>query len=393
MAEKCTRDFSLPRPAGNINLLWIHGASVGEAQSSLILIDHLLEAYPSLHIIVTTGTLTSAELMKDRLPDRAFHQFCPLDHPEFISKFLNHWRPDCAIWMESELWPNILNELKQRSIPAILVNAHMSSKSFKLWKRFTSFSRHILDTFEIILCQSDMDKQRFDLLGAKQSVVTDNIKYSAAPLTYSEDDLMLLRDILGERHICLYASTHEGEEVKTFNIHERLKQSLPNLLGIIVPRHPERRNEISRLSSKYALKTSFRGESKTPPKNDDDIYIVDTLGELGLFYALSPVAYIGRSLSNDGGGGHNPIEAAQLGCAVIHGSKIQNLQDIYDQMHSKKAALVAKDEAELEQIISALLTDQDKCASLQRSASAFAKEKSGVIKTIIKEISPYLDCI
>jgi len=393
IAEKASATFSKKRPTNTNKLLWIHGASVGEAQSSLILIKHLLDTFPDLRILVTTGTLTSAALMEKRLPERAFHQFCPLDRPRYVRKFIDYWHPDGALWMESELWPNMLHKLKKQDIPTILVNARISPKSFKYWSYAPSFSKEILSTFNKVLCQSDNDKKLFDLLGAEKTIVTDNIKYSAAPLTYNKEDLADIRDATQERNICLYASTHEGEEQLACSVHERLKQSIPDILTIIVPRHPERRDNIAQSCCAYPVKLSFRGEDKNLPGKDDDIYIADTLGELGLFYALSPIAFIGRSLSNDGGGGHNPIEAAQLGCAILHGPNIQNLQDIYNQMHEQNAALIVNNMSALEDMCFNLLKDENRCATMQRASSAFAKEKANVINAVIKEITPCLEHI
>ncbi len=390
IAEKTANSFPKERPKDTQKLLWIHGASVGEAQSSLILINRLLDTFPNISIILTTGTLTSANLMDKRLPERAFHQFCPLDNPKYIKKFTNHWKPDTALWMESELWPNMLQELKKQNIPAILVNAHISTKTFKHWKYFPSFSKKILGTFDKILCQSNDDKKLFDSLGAKKTIVTGNIKYSATPLACNQEDLTSIRDATTKRNICLYASTHEGEEELACKTHKSLKKRIPNILTIIVPRHPERRENITQSCSSHPLKISFRGKNKNLPNPEDDIYIADTLGELGLFYTLSPIAYIGRSLSNDGGGGHNPIEAAQLNCAVIHGSNVQNLKDIYNQMHKSNAALTVHNETELEDILYDLLHNADYCKTMQHAASAFAKEKSNVINDVMKEIVPYI---
>ena len=373
VAEKTAHSFSEERSPDIERLLWIHGASVGEAQSSLILVESLLDTFPELTIMVTTGTLTSAALMEKRLPERAFHQFYPLDHPEYVEKFLNYWKPDAALWMESELWPNMLHALKERDIPATLINAHMSPKSFKLWSHLPSLSKETLSTFNKVLCQHQEDKSFFDSLGASCSVVTDNIKYSASPLTFKQQDITDFRESISARKIWLYASTHDGEEELACRVHERLKQRLPELLTIIVPRHPERRDEIALACSSFALKLSFRGKNKNLPSVDDDIYIADTLGELGLFYAVSPIAFIGRSLSNDGGGGHNPIEAAQLGCAILHGPNVQNLKDIYAQMKSKNACMEVMDEHALEDTLNSLLADNDASATLATLCACFCQ--------------------
>ncbi|MCK5375331.1 MAG: 3-deoxy-D-manno-octulosonic acid transferase [Alphaproteobacteria bacterium] len=392
VAEKTTTSFTRERDDNISKLLWIHGASVGEAQSSLILIETLLDTYPDLHIMITTGTLTSANLMESRLPKRAFHQFCPLDHPKYTKKFLDHWRPDAAIWMESELWPNTLHELARRKISTTLVNAHMSSKSFKIWHYCRSLAKTTMSTFDKVLCQSENDKILFNALGAQSCIVTDNIKYSATPLFYDCNALDQLKKSTENRSLWLYASSHDGEEELACRIHEHLKTRIPDLLTIIVPRHPERRNTIALDCSSFSLKLSFRGEDKENlPAPDDDIYIADTLGELGLFYALCPIACIGRSFSHDGGGGHNPIEAAQLGCAVLHGPNVQNLHDIYTQMHNRTACLRIENEKNLEEALHTLFISDEKREALQRAALSFAQDKTDIIDNIIKEIAPQLE--
>lgn len=391
--EKRALAFTKTRSVDIKTLLWIHGASVGEAQSSLTLIEYLLDTYPDLHIMVTTGTLTSATLMEERLPERAFHQFCPLDHPAFIERFLNHWHPDAALWIESELWPNTLHAIKDHAIPAILLNAHMSPSSYKTWRILRPLAKTTLSVFNKVLCQTKTDKDHFNALGAKHCIVTDNIKYSATPLHVSTNDLITLQKAIAERPIWLYASTHDPEEEIACRTHEKLKKDIPNLLTLIVPRHPQRRNEIAINCAAYPLRLSFRGENKSLPHKEDDIYIADTLGELGLFYTISPIACIGRSLSKDGGGGHNPIEAAQLGCAVLHGTHVQNLRDIYTEMHKKHACLSIKNETDLERTLSTLLRNKNSCAILQQAALSFAKEKTDVLKHIMKEITPLLDSL
>tara|TARA_R110001592_G_scaffold16881_14_gene71718 strand:+ start:6245 stop:7576 length:1332 start_codon:yes stop_codon:yes gene_type:complete len=376
------------RPKGK--LLWIHGASVGEAQSALILIEHIQKHIPDLPILVTTGTLTSAHLMEDRLPHNAFHQFYPLDHPTWVKRFLDHWNPDAVIWMESELWPNMLHQIKGRAIPSALVNARMSSKSFRSWKRLSSLARSTLSTFDMVLCQTDKEKQCFDKLGARNTITTDNLKYSAQPLTFNKGYLNQLKESCQDKRIWLYASTHAGEERIAHDIHIKLKQDIPDLLTIIVPRHPERRHDIQKECDTFNLKTTYRGEQKNLPKSDDDIYIADTLGELGLLYQLSPIACIGRSLSDDGGGGHNPIEAAQMGCGVIHGQHIQNLQPIYDEMNQHSAALSLKDENALYDALKSLFENEHKLKTLQENGRTFSKAKTGVIDRVMKEIEPLL---
>ena len=372
------------RPSGA--LLWIHAASVGESQSALILISHLTAFDPDINILVTTGTLTSAQLMENRLPNNAYHQFFPLDHPKWVEKFINHWQPNAVIWMESELWPNMLNEIRKNNIPAILVNAHMSDKSFSSWKKMKPLAKSTLSSFSKILCQTYTDKTYFDQLGAKETIVTDNLKYSADPLDFNQDDFNSLSLSIKDRPIWLYASTHKGEELLACDMHKTLKDQFPDLLTIVVPRHPERREEITELCSRYDVKIAFRGTNKALPNEDNDIYIVDTLGELGLFYSLTSITCIGRSFSDDGGGGHNPVEAAQLNCAILHGPNVQNLQDIFDDMDADKAALCVRDPKHLCDTLSILLSSDNETAILQSAALEYSNKKTHIIEHIMNEV-------
>ena len=279
---------ALLRPAGP--LVYLHAASVGESQAAMILIHRLLAAYPALTILVTSGTITSAATLAKNLPPRALHQFAPLDRLEWVRRFLNHWRPDAVLWMESELWPNMLGEIKSRSIPAALINARLSDKSYKRWRLFKSSAADVLSAFSTVLAQTQKDALRFKALGVDNVIVTDNIKYSAHPLPADDAQLHTLQTSLGDRPLWLYASTHEGEELLAARVHARLKTTIPDLLTIIVPRHPSRRESILKTLSAYDLKLQMRTDAKITPASTTDLYIADTLGELGLFYRLAPVA-------------------------------------------------------------------------------------------------------
>lgn len=383
----------IARPVGP--LCWVHAASVGEAQSALILIDRLLERHGNLHILMTTGTLSSANLMAKKLPPRAFHQFCPLDHPEWTARFLDHWKPDFALWIESELWPCMLSGLKEREIPAALVNARLSPASLRRWRLARTSAESILKAFRVILCQTEADAASFRLLGleAKEVYVTDNVKYSAAPLPASAEGLEALKSAIGRRPCWVYASTHKGEEALAARVHKALKSSLPGLLTVIIPRHPERREEIAATLSGSGLNVTFRGENHAPPLPSTDLYIADTFGELGLFYRAAPLACIGRSFSDDGGGGHNPIEAAQLGCAVLHGPNVQNLQEIFDQMDEAGAARRTGDEQALSREIENLFTNPENLLEFQATARNFAEKKERIIDTVLEHLSPLLDTV
>ncbi len=378
----------LDRPPGQ--LVWLHAASIGEAQSALILIDRLNERTPNLNILVTTGTVTSARVLENKLPKNAIHQFYPLDHPEWVTSFLDNWSPDLVLWLESELWPNMLHEIRERRIPAALINARISPRSYRLWRMAKSLAAQTLDAFSVILAQTGDDAERLKNLGAKNITVTDNLKYSAKPLTCDPDQRETLQKEIGKRPLWLFASTHRGEEEMATRLHIILKKHLPGLLTIIVPRHPERRDEIKNALADYEVTIGFRGEKKYPPNPQDDLYIADTLGELGLFYSLCPLACIGRSFSDDGGGGHNPLEAAQRGCVVLHGPNIQNLRQIYDEMDEYGAALPVAHESAMTGTLLDLLKNPSRIKTLQEKGLQFSKEKAGVIEHVMSELEPLL---
>ncbi len=275
-------------------LVWLHAASVGEAQSLLALINKLLADDPDLHIMVTTGTVTSAKLMAARLPKGAFHQYIPVDHPQWVARFLDHWRPDLALWSESEFWPNMLAAVKQRGIPAALLNARMSEKSFKRWRFLRGAIKELLSAFSLCLAQNESEAARLTALGAQNVQISGNLKYAAAPLPCDEQKYAELEAVLGSRPRLLWASTHPGEEEIALQLHSALRKISAELLTIIVPRHPERGAEIAALAENLGM-TAPRRSARALPRPQDGIYIADTLGELGLFYKLSPLCIMGGS--------------------------------------------------------------------------------------------------
>ncbi len=378
-----------PRPDGP--LAWFHAASVGEVQSALILIDALKRAAPALNILITTGTVTSAALVEKRLGGHVMHQFYPLDHPGWVRAFLDHWKPSIVFWMESELWPGMLNEVRVRRIPALLVNARLSLKSYSRWRYADALARHVLSGFALIITQTKRDASFFKALGAQNVVASGNIKYCADPLPCDPQDLARLKAATGARPKWVYASTHKGEEALACRLHARLQSRFPDLLTVIVPRHPARGAEALQICRDHKLSARLRSaDMQDGPAPSDQIYIADTLGELGLFYTLCPVACIGRTFSDDGGGGHNPIEAAQLGCAVLHGPNVRNLQEIFDEMDESGAAVKIRDEKMFEAGLAAYLGEPDKLAARRDKALAFAAERSGILERVCGLIKPHL---
>lgn len=374
---------SLARPDGPV--AWLHAASVGEAQSALVLIERLLAENPDLKMLVTTGTVTSASHLKDRLPDRSFHQYLPLDCPQWVKRFLNHWKPDLAIWMESELWPNLVTATIGRDIPALLVNARMSASSLRIWQRMDGMAKKLISGFRLCLAQTDDQVVRLRKLGAMNISCVGNLKYSAAPLAVVEPDLEALQCEIGTRPVWVAASTHDGEEVLVSNAHTALLSNIPELLTIIVPRHPRRAVKIETMLSQRGHNCIRRSTGK-PIELDTAIYIADTLGELGLFYRLVRIAYIGGSMARHGG--HNPLEAAQLGCAVIHGPDMENFSSVAAALASCHGSAVVGTAQELSYAVRELFEDRDLLARQTEGAAAVAETNRGVIDRVYAAIEP-----
>ena len=382
---------SRPRPDGN--LLWIHGASVGESLSVLSLINKLLSANPNLHILVTTGTVTSANLMAKRLPDRAFHQFIPLDYTPWINRFLSNWQPDGIIWIESELWPNTLQAIKAKNIPSVLVNGRMSEKSFKAWQKIPSAIKTLLSTFTVCMTQSEVDQPHFARLGANAKM-TGNLKYSSDPLPCDPQVLESLQQAVGNRPVILFTSTHVGEEMLAGRITQQVQIQHPNLLTIIAPRHPARGGDIALEVRGIGLTLSQRSLGETL-NSDTQVYLADTLGELGLFYRLSPIVVMGGSFIPHGG--HNPIEPAQLNCAIILGAHMFNFIEITNDMVAAKATIHLTDTLKAEQdlldALKRLLKNPDEVNALAGAAAQMAEEKRvviDVIQTELQAVFPFL---
>lgn len=388
--ERLQERFGMPsrlRPE-NGPLMWVHVASVGEAQSMLHLIDLFLEQNQTGSVLVTSITRTSAALLEKRLPARAFHQYLPVDRPKWVKRFLDYWQPSLILWAESELWPSILSDIKNRHIPMALINGRMSQKSFKNWSRVKTLAQDILSAFTVILTQTETDKNYYTNLGARSVITTGNIKFAASPLPYEENDLKLLQESTANRPIWVYASTHAGEEELAVKTHLDIADYVPNLLTIIIPRHPERRADILKSLAPFKLNITTRTQYKILPDANTHIYLVDTLGELGLFYRLSPLSVIGRSFSVDGGGGHNPLEAAQLKSAILHGSSVQNLSDIYTPMNEQGAALCLKSPEDLAPTLRAFLTDKESLNKLAEKGYHYAQSQKQILSKVIEECEP-----
>ena len=377
---------ALDRPRGR--LAWIHAASVGEALSVQVLLRRLLAHDPALSVLLTTGTVTSARLMAERLPERAMHQFVPVDRMAYVRRFLDHWRPDLVLWVESEIWPNLLSEIGRRGIPAAMINARLSQRSFDRWRRAPGVMRALLSTFRIILPWNDDTADRLRRLGVSQIGPVGNLKFSAEPLPVDTAALDALQDAAAGRRVWLAASTHEGEEAICARTHRRLAASVAGLLTIIVPRHPARGAAIAETVRSLGLTAALRSAGDHPQVGTE-VYIADTMGEMGTMLRLSPIVFVGGSLVPHGG--HNPIEPAQLDSAILYGPHMENFAEITGQLAEADAAVQIADANALGETVGWLLSEPAERDRLAAAAAAVAARNAGVIEAMMAALAPLLD--
>ncbi len=353
-----------PRPDGP--LIWFHAASVGESIALLELVRQLVDDRPDLNVLVTTGTVTSAGVMADRLPDGALHQYVPLDARVFVTRFLDHWRPDVAVWTESELWPALICETEARGIPMLLLNARMSKASHDRWRFLRGMARSLLARFRRALVQDDLTAIYLRRLGMDpdRMEVTGTLKEGAAALPVNTRILDAMRAEIGSRPVWVAASTHPGEETKVLEAHRIAMRTNPRLLLILVPRHPDRGDEIAALLQgdgwEFARRSAGEG-----PEAETAVYLADTMGELGLWYRLAPVSFVGGSWEPIGG--HNPFEPAALGSAILHGPYVTNFVDIYQRLTEARAARLVPSPQALAQAVDDLLSP-DRAAAMAHAA-------------------------
>jgi 3-deoxy-D-manno-octulosonic-acid transferase len=332
------------RPTGN--LIWFHAASVGESLSLVELIKRISSSQPDYNFLITTGTITSAKLILSRLPSNAVHQYIPVDTPKAVEKFLDRWRPSLAIWTESEFWPNLISFTSARDIPMILINARISEKSYRRWQFFKKSLKNLIEKFNYSLIQDQKTVKYFSKIGISSNnfELTGTLKEGSAALPHSETEQVEISKQILNRPVWLAASTHEGEEKLIAAAHRHASKASQGLLLIIVPRHPERGLEIASILTKENFKICLRSK-KDKISSDTQIYIADTLGELGLWYRIAPVSFVGGSFVPIGG--HNPFEPAALGSAILHGPYVENFKEIYNRLNVAGAAVKIEEASEL----------------------------------------------
>ena len=357
------------RPDGD--LTWIHAVSVGETNSALIFVDELLKTNPKTTILFTTTTLTSAATLAAKLPDfngKVIHQFLPIDSLFCVRDFLHSWQPKNVIFFESEIWPNLISEAHKLGAKLSLVNARMSEKSIKKWAIAKMFGFNIFENFDMIFAQSQEDQNRLSKLTSKEVFFYGNLKSQAHGLNFNPDELEKLKSQIGTRKFWLAASTHKGEEEIIIQTHKELKKTFPDLLTILIPRHPNRNEEVKSLFGE--IKSAQRSKNE-PILDSSEIYLADTLGELGTFYNLANFTFLGGSLLPIGG--HNPFEPIKLKCAVISGSHTFNFKEIYRILTQQNACIIVESSEELTKKVKEFLEDESATKTLiEKSSQAIA---------------------
>jgi 3-deoxy-D-manno-octulosonic-acid transferase len=366
---------SARRPEGR--LIWIHGASVGESLSALPLIEKLLGDGNS--VLVTSGTVTSAAMMQARLPPStihqdAIHQYVPLDMPRAVSRFLDHWRPDAGLFVESDLWPNLLLEAEQRGVKLALINARISQRSANGWRRLPRMAHALLGAFDVILAQDEDFAARFRALGARHVMVAGSLKADAPPLACDQAALAEMKRMIAGRPVLLAAQTHPGEDETVLPAHDILKTRFPDLLTIIVPRHVERGPAIATLCGN---RVCVRRGAKEPITPETAVYIADTMNELGLFYRLAPFCFLGGTLVPMQG--HNPLEPAALHCAVLAGPSRANSARAFEAVLGAQGFGSVQSAADIAREAARLLSDPEAARTAGDAAARGAASLSGAV--------------
>jgi 3-deoxy-D-manno-octulosonic-acid transferase len=374
------------RPGGP--LVWVHAASVGETISVLPLIDHF--AREGLAVLLTSGTVTSAEIAARRLVLGAIHQYIPIDTPGAVTRFLDHWQPDLALFTESELWPTMLATLRQRQVRLVLVNGRLSPRSARRWARIPMAARTMMSLVDLVLAQTDADAERFRALGASHVEVCGNLKFDAPPPPADPASLEALREALAGRPVFLAASTHPGEEAVVLEAHGLLRRDLPRLLTMIAPRHPARGPEIQAAAATAGYATALRSQDEAIDSTTE-IYVADTIGEMGLWYRVAAAAFLGGSIVLRGG--QNPIESAKLGVPILHGPDVGNFAEVYQALAESGSIQNVTDATSLASGALQILADRDAADRMARESRACVERLTGASQRTLSALEPDLKAL
>ncbi|MBW3097089.1 lipid IV(A) 3-deoxy-D-manno-octulosonic acid transferase [Pseudohoeflea coraliihabitans] len=374
---------AVARPEGP--LIWFHAASVGETSAVVPLIKEVQRR--GIQVVLTTGTVTSAAIARERLDETIIHQYVPIDIKTPVSRFLDHWRPDMAIIAESEIWPMTILELGARHTPQILVNGRLSDRSYQRWLRSPHLADALFENLSLVVAQSEVDAKRFADLGAQQVAVSGNLKVDTQAPPCNIEDRDRYRRQIGRRPVWAAISTFEGEDEIAVDVHAALEPH-HGQLTIIVPRHPERGDAIAAMLAARGLTVARRSHDDdiTP---ETDVFLGDTIGEMGLYLSLASIAFIGKSLTGEGG--QNPLEPAMMGCAIVSGPNVQNFRDIYARLIENGGGRFVADTTELIEEVHFLLSDPAAHPRMAAGGEKTIRQLRGGLKSTIRALEPYLN--
>ncbi|WP_417423878.1 lipid IV(A) 3-deoxy-D-manno-octulosonic acid transferase [Hoeflea sp.] len=373
----------IERPVGP--LVWFHAASVGETNAVVPLINEVRRR--GISVVLTTGTVTSARVAQERLGDNVIHQYVPLDLKPAISRFLDHWMPDLAIIAESEIWPMTILELGARRTPQVLVNGRLSDRSFARWSKRPGLADALFENLSHVIAQSDLDAERFLSLGARPVTVSGNLKVDTTAPPWDGDELARLQEQVGDRPTWAAISTYEGEDEIAAAVHRALKPR-HKLLTILVPRHPDRADTIEAMLTGNGLKVARRSRGE-PVIPETDVYLGDTIGEMGLYLNLTEIVFVGKSLK--GGGGQNPLEPAMLGCAVLSGSNVENFREAYARLLKNGGARFVRDGEMLAKGVHYLLSNPQARRTMADGGEKTLYDMRGALKSTVRALEPYIN--
>jgi 3-deoxy-D-manno-octulosonic-acid transferase len=331
--------------------------------------------------------VTSAAIVAKRFPADIIHQYVPYDSPRYVARFLDHWKPSLALFIESDLWPNLILSSAARRLPMVLINGRMSHRSFPRWRKITSTISALLGRFDVCLAQSKVDAERFAALGSRNVITTGNLKLDVPAPPADAAKLERLMSVTRGRPIIVAASTHPGEEEILLEVHKTLAGFFPRLLTVIVPRHPDRGEAIARMIAESGLHAGLRSHEDLPTAATD-IYVADTMGELGLFYRLAPIVFMGGSLVPHGG--QNPIEAIKLGASIVHGPHVFNFTDVYEALDHAGGARQADDREALVKQLGQLLADPVARETSAAASTRVVEQLGGALERTMTALEPYL---
>jgi 3-deoxy-D-manno-octulosonic-acid transferase len=373
----------ISRPDGP--LIWVHAASVGETGAVAPLIMRMRDL--GIRVILTTGTVTSANFARERLGEDLLHQYVPLDIKPAVSRFLNHWQPDLAVFAESEIWPMTILELGGRRIPQVLINGRMSDRSFRRWEKRLALAESLFENLSHVAAQTELDAERFRALGARPVTVTGNLKVDVDLPPVDAEILDKLKNSIGKRPRWAAISTHDGEEAIAAKVHKALHRYWPDLLTIIVPRHPDRTPAIRKALEDKDLRVVCRSSGEEVSEFTD-VFIGDSIGEMGLYLRLTDIAFVGKSLAGEGG--QNPLEPAMLGTAILSGPNVSSFAEIYQKLGEARGVRIVTDEALLAKAVHHLLTQPKVCDAMARAGARVIEDMGGALDRTWYTLDPYI---